>query len=86
MSLLQHMGSSLWHAGFSLVAVHELSCPTACGIVVPLPGIRSLYLALESGFLTHWTTKGSPYNYILNRLKKSPLELSAGLRIPIVQV
>ena len=30
-----------WSAQPSLVAVHRLSCPTAFGILVPLPGIKS---------------------------------------------
>ena len=29
-----------------------LSCPIACGILVPLPGIKPLSPALEGGFLT----------------------------------
>ena len=28
------------HAGFCLVAVHRLSYPVACGILVPGPGIK----------------------------------------------
>ena len=30
----------------------RLSCPMACGILVPRPGIEPLYPALEGGFLT----------------------------------
>ena len=43
-------GLSSWHVGFSLVVVHRLlsmwalvlglSCPTACGILVSLQGIK----------------------------------------------
>ena len=32
--------------------VHGLSCPAACGILVPGPGIKPEYLALAGGFLT----------------------------------
>ena len=45
-------GLSLWYAGFSLVAAHRLSCPVACGILVPWPGIEPMSPALEGGFLT----------------------------------
>ena len=38
--------------GFSLVAVHRLSCPGACGILVPPPEIEPMSPALEGGFLT----------------------------------
>ena len=40
----EHMGS--------VVAVHGLSCPVACGILVPQPGIKPASPALEGGFLT----------------------------------
>ena len=36
----------------SVVVVHGLSCPVACGILVPRPGIEPTSLALEGGFLT----------------------------------
>ena len=42
----------LWREGFSLVVVHRLSCPMACGILVPQPGIESVSPALAGGFLT----------------------------------
>lgn len=45
---LQHLGL--------VVAVHGLSCPSACGILVPLPGIEPVSSALAGGFLT----PGSP--------------------------
>ena len=34
----------------SLVVVCRLTCPVACGILVPRPGIKSMSTALESGF------------------------------------
>ena len=39
------------HAG-SVVAANGLSCPAACGILVPQPGIEPASPALEGGFLT----------------------------------
>ena len=39
------------HAG-SVVAVHGLTCPVACGILAPQPGIEPASHALEGGFLT----------------------------------
>ena len=36
----------------SIDLVQGLSCPLACGILVPGLGIRPMYLALDQGFLT----------------------------------
>ena len=36
----------------SVVAVHGLHCPTACGILVPQSGIKPISPALEGRFLT----------------------------------
>ena len=36
----------------SLVVARRLSCPTACGILVPWPGIEPASTALQDGFLT----------------------------------
>ena len=36
----------------SLVVVHKLRCPVACGILAPQPGINLASLALEGGVLT----------------------------------
>ena len=41
------------------VTVHGLSCPAACGILVPQPGIKSAYLALE-GWGLHRQTLSLP--------------------------
>ena len=64
---LQCASSSLWHAGFPLVVAWgrgapehvgsvavacRLSFPTACGILVPQPGIEPTSPALEGRFLT----------------------------------
>ena len=44
----------------SAVAVHGLSCPAACGILVPRPGIEPASPALEGGFLTTGPPGKSP--------------------------
>ena len=36
----------------SVVVAHGLSCPVACGILVPRPGIEPVSPALQDGFLT----------------------------------
>ena len=41
-----------WQASFSLVVLPGLSCLSACGILVPSPGIEPLSPALQGGFLT----------------------------------
>ena len=57
-SWLRLTGSTVWGlsshgpSGFSWVAVRGLTCPTACGILLPWPGIQSETPALEDGFLT----------------------------------
>ena len=38
--------------GLSLVVAHRCTCPTACGSLVPRPGIKPLSPALEGGFAT----------------------------------
>ena len=95
--LLQRMGSSLQHAGFSLVEACRfslsscgarvpeqvgfvvcamralllrrvssvvvacgLSCPVACGILVPLPGIEPASPALGRWILNHCATREVP--------------------------
>ena len=45
------MGSLLWLSGFSLVVGCQLSCPVACRILVPQPGIEPTCPALEGEFL-----------------------------------
>ena len=47
--LFGHAGFSVHHAG-SLVVARELGCPTAGGILVPWPGIKLAFPALEGGF------------------------------------
>ena len=43
----------------SVVWVHGLSCPLACGILVPRPDTEPVSLALQGGFLTTGQ-QGSP--------------------------
>ena len=49
---------SLWCMDFSLVVAWGLSCLTACGILVPWPGIKPMSPTLKGGFLS--TTGKSP--------------------------
>ena len=61
-SSLRHAGSracglsscGMWalECAGSVVAACRLSCPVACGILVPRPGIKPMSPALEGGFLT----------------------------------
>ena len=44
----------------SVVAAYGLSCPEACGILVPRPGIEPVSPALEGGFLTTGPPGKSP--------------------------
>ena len=53
-SFLKNCGgtvSLLWRMG-SLAVGQGLRCPTACGILVPQPGVGPTSLALEGEFLT----------------------------------
>ena len=43
-----------------VVAAHGLSCPSACGVLVPLPGIQPSPTALEGRFLTTGPPGKSP--------------------------
>ena len=40
-------------------------CHTACGILVPCPGIEPMLPELEAWSLNHWTTREVPSSYIL---------------------
>ena len=51
----------------SLVVEGRLSCPAACGILVPWPGIQPASPALQGGFLTT-TPPGSSLPYTLKLL------------------
>ena len=54
---------SLQHTG-SLVVAHGLSCPTACGILVPRPGIEPTSPALEGGLLATGPRGKSPRSFL----------------------
>ena len=47
---------------------HGLSCPTACGILIPQPGSESVSRALPGGFLTTGTTWQIPTLPVLKGL------------------
>ena len=53
---LQQAESSLWHKNSvvvgSVVTPHGFSCPKACGILVPQPGIEPMSPALQGESLT----------------------------------
>ena len=52
--------------GSSLVVTRGLSCPVACGILVPWPGIKPEPPAVEAWSPSHWTTREfiSPFSYL----------------------
>ena len=50
-SQLQH-AISLLQSTDCLVVAHRLSCPVACGILVPQPGIKPMSPALQGRVLT----------------------------------
>ena len=50
--LLSSCGARAPEYAGSVVAAHRLSCPAACGILVPQPGIELASPALEGGFLS----------------------------------
>ena len=41
----------------AFTAAHGLSCPLACGILVPQPGIEPVSSAVEVPSPNHWTTR-----------------------------
>ena len=45
-------GLLLWLTGFSLVVAHRLNCFTACGILVPRPGIEPAFPCAATWILT----------------------------------
>ena len=64
------MACRIFHCGaqgFSLVVVPGLSCPEACGILVPRPGIEPGPPALEGRFLTTGPP-GKSHQYYLERV------------------
>ena len=64
------VGSSLWHAGFLLSCgmgtffiAHRFSCLTACGILVPPPGIEPVSSVLHWWTRNHWPTREVPSSF-----------------------
>ena len=57
---------------FSFFNLHFLKA-TACGILVPQPGIESAPPELEVGSLNHWTAWMVPRNFFLNSNLDIPL-------------
>ena len=58
--LLSSCGVQAPECAGSVVAVHSLSCPEECGILVPQPGTEPPPLALEGRFLTPGPPGKSP--------------------------
>ena len=48
---MTHKTLELWHT-CSVVVAGGFSCPQACGILVPQPGIEPVSPALQGGYLT----------------------------------
>lgn len=48
------------HCSTSLIVTHRLSCPVACGVLIPRPGMEPRPTALGTQSLSHWTTLESP--------------------------
>ena len=61
-------GIVCWGVRFSLAVVRRLSCPAACGILVPQPGLEPASPALQDGFLTTGPPGKSPRNTFLTAL------------------
>ena len=47
---------------------HGLSCPVACGILVPPPGIEPASPALEGGFFTTGPPGKSPLAFLIKMI------------------
>ena len=65
--LLAALGFLLCHAGSSIVVL-GFSCPMACGILVPQPGIKLVSPQLQSRFLTTGPLGKSPIPTFLSSL------------------
>ena len=66
-----------WDLG-SVVAALWLSCPMACGILVPWPGITPTSPALQGGFLTPGPP-GSPHILVVSNFWRMPEALGSWL-------
>ena len=60
--------SLLQLVNFSLLVTPGLSCPSACGILVPQPGIEPASSALQGGFLTTGPPGKSQHHFPLEAL------------------
>ena len=60
--------SLLQLVNFSLLVTPGLSCPSACGILVPQPGIEPASSALQGGFLTNGPPGKSQHCFPLEAL------------------
>ena len=65
-SLAEHR---LYSAQTSAVEAHRLSCPTACGILVPRPRIEPVPPAEEVRGPYHWTTTEVPPFVLNNKIQ-----------------
>ena len=66
-----------WHMD-SVVAALRLSCPMACGILVPRPGITPTSPALQGGFLTPGPP-ASPHILVVSNFWRMPEALGSWL-------
>ena len=62
--------------------VCRLSCSTACGILVPQPGIEPTSPAVEAQNLNHWTTSKVPRFILLNLILHDSIIHFRGKGIP----
>ena len=66
-----HGAQTLWLWGMSsVVETCGLGCATACGNLVPWPGIQSVSLALQGGLLNHQGTPSSTHFFGQRSWKK----------------
>ena len=59
----ERVGSVVWGTAGFLVEVRGLSCPVACGILVPRPGNRTRIPCIGRWILYHWTTREFPAQF-----------------------
>ena len=55
---------SFWHTGSGAVTLRFSSCPAACGILVPWPGIETVFPAIQGRFLTTGSPEKSPHSLL----------------------
>ena len=69
-----HGLQELWHMG-SLVVACGLSCPVACGILVPWSGTEPTVPCIGSWLLNPWTTRQVPEERTPTQVRVSPVVL-----------